>query len=143
MNQNHRRRVSAREGKVIVEGYTVMDTVKFKVTSAPEVAKARGLGEKTQTARYMGVEHKITITEYKSTNIFRDVMNKFLETGETPEFTIQGIANDKHSDYYDTYGIDTVTCTGCVITSEIPIMELDSEGEFIQNEVEFLAYSVT
>ena len=66
-----------------------------------------------------------------------------MDTGETPTFTIQGVSNDKYSDYYDTNGIDTVTATGCVITSDVSWIDLDSGGEFVQDEIEMSAYNVT
>ena len=139
----NKRRHLCNEGKVKLDGVTVLDAVKFKVVSTPEVAESRGLGERVKSKRYKGVEHKITLTTYKSTKAYRGAIQKYLDTGETPEFTITGIDEYDHSDYYDTNGHDTVTCKGCVITSDVPLIDLDTEGDYAKDELELSAYQVT
>ena len=62
---------------------------------------------------------------------------KYADKGETPEFVIQGIQDDKNSDYFVENGSQTVTCNGCVITSEMSILELDTGGEYVEETVSF------
>lgn len=139
----NRRRHICREGKVKLDGTTVLDSVKFSVVSTPEVLTSRGLGERVESSRYGGMAHKVTITMFKSTKAFKKVVPEYLNSGKTPEFTITGVDEDSNSDYYDRYGNDTVTCKGCVITSDINLMDLDTEGEYTQEELELSAYQVT
>lgn len=143
MADEAKRRVSAREGKVILDGETVLDAVKFKIVSTPEVANPKSIGERSYGSRYLSLSHKVTVTAYRTTKKYRKAIQKYMDTVETPTFTIQGISNDKYSDYYDTNGIDTVTATGCVITSDVSWIDLDSGGEFVQDEIEMSAYNVT
>ena len=81
----NKRRHLCNEGKVMLDGVTVLDAVKFKVVSTPEIAESRGLGERVKSKRYKGVEHKVTLTTYKSTKAYKGAIQKYLDTGETPE----------------------------------------------------------
>ena len=139
----NKRRHICREGKVKLDGTTVLDSVKFSVVSTPEVAESKGLGERVASSRYVGMAHKVTVTFYKSTKAFKKTVQKYIDSGVTPEFTITGIDEDDNRDYYDSKGYDTVTCKGCVITSDITLLELDTEGEYTQEELEFAAYQVS
>ena len=60
-------------------------------------------------------------------------VKEYENNGTTPEMKVQGQREDKDSDYYDIVGIETVTCTGCVITSDIPIFDLDTGGDFVKD----------
>ena len=51
MADEAKRRVSAREGKVILDGETVLDAVKFKIVSTPEVANPKSIGERSYGSR--------------------------------------------------------------------------------------------
>lgn len=45
--------------------------------------------------------------------------------------------NDKNSDYYNGYGADVVTCSGCVLTGDFTLLSLDSEGEVFEDSITF------
>ncbi len=53
--------------------------------------------------------------------------------------TIQGIMEDKNSDYYKIYGTNTVTCVGCVLTGDLPLTMLDSGGNVVEDSISFNA----
>ncbi len=133
----NKRRMSLREGKVFLDGLKVLDSVKFDIFFKPEVATSRALGEAGTSRRYLGYDITVNLTEYKSTPWIKEAIKKYLKTGATPEFVIQGIQDDRNSDYYDEHGSDTITCKGCVLTGDIPLMALDSGGEYVQNSVTF------
>ena len=61
------------------------------------------------------------------------MIKEYEENGRTPELEVQGQREDKDSDYYEVVGIETVTCTGCVITGDIPIFDLDTGGDFVKD----------
>ena len=138
----NKRRVISTLGKMILDGVTVADGMKFTVTATPEVAESRALGEKVKSKRYTGMEYKVSVTQYKTTPWYKKAIQPFMDSGETPEFTLQGVQMDGNSDYYDVNKEKTVTCKGCVLTGDINLIELDSEGEYVQDELEFSAYQV-
>ena len=60
-----------------------------------------------------------------------------MKTKETPEFTIQGIMDDKNSDYYEQYGDQIITVVGCVLTGGLNLINLDSEGQVVDDNIAF------
>lgn len=138
----NRRRASAREGSVYLDGNKVLGAVKFELLYTPEVSETRSLGERGVSRRWLSRDITGTISQYKSTPWLREAVKKYEASGETPEFTIQGISEDTNSDYYDNYGTDTITAVGCVLTGDIPLASLDSEGDLIMEEIEFGAHAI-
>ena len=127
-----------------MDGETVLDAVKFKIVSTPEVSNPKSLGERSYGARYMSVSHKVTVTAYRTTKKYRKAYTKVHGYRRNiRHLQFEGVSNDKYSDYYDTNGIDTVTATGCVITNDVSWLDLDSGGDFVQDEIEMSAYNVT
>ena len=63
-------------------------------------------------------------------------------SGKTPELTIQGVMNDQNSDYYEEFGTDTVTAVGCVLTGDLPLTRLDSNGEIVDDDISFNAKDI-
>lgn len=137
-----KRRLLCTEGRVVLDGRTILDTVKFVAKGTPTVAKSRALGDPGESARWKNLVWTVELTEYRSTPWMREAIKRYLDTGETPQFTIQGINTDKNSDYYDANGADTVTGTGCVITSDIELLGLDTAGETAQNTVTMSVYQM-
>jgi hypothetical protein len=134
--------MSLREGKAFIDGVEILDLMKLELYFTPEVVESRSVGQKGVSRRYIGHDITGNITEYKSTPWIKDIIKRYKATGETPKLTIQGIQDDPNSDYGRTYGRDKVTVVGVVLTGDLPLLMLDSEGELVQNEVEFGAYDV-
>ena len=134
--------ISLREGKVIVDGIEVADLVDAKFTFTPEVWTGKVVGEHTDSSRWLGYAVKGTITRRRSTNWLKLVIKKYLKNGATPEIKIQGIMNDKHSDYYAAHKNDTVTLVGVVLTGDLPLTALDSKGEVVDDKIAFNAKDV-
>lgn len=137
-----RDRMSLREGKAFIDGVEILDMLKLELFFSPEVVESRSVGQKGVSRRYIGHDITGSITEFKSTPWIKDIIKRYKSTGETPKFTLQGIQDDKNSDYGRTYGRDKVTVVGVVLTGDLPLLMLDSEGELVQNEIEFGAYDV-
>jgi hypothetical protein len=138
----NKRHISLKEGSAFVDGITVMDAIKLSFVFTPEVWSGRSLGERGMSRRWIGSDITGSLSEYKSTPWYRDMVKKYETTGATPEFTIQGIQDDKNSDFNETYGSETITLKGCVITGDIPLLDLDSSGEVVENEISFGAHDV-
>lgn len=50
-------------------------------------------------------------------------------------YALAGVVNKKNKSI-------TTTATGCVITSDIKLLELDVTGNFLEDQINFNAYSV-
>lgn len=134
--------ISLREGKVFIDGVECLDGVKANIKFTPDVWTGKQLGERSPSSRYLGYTITGSITRRRSTPWLKEVIAKFKNTGETPEFTIQGIMNDEASDYYKEYGANTVTAVGCVLTGDINLIDLDSAGEIVDDVIGFNAKDI-
>lgn len=45
--------------------------------------------------------------------------------------------NDANSDYYAAHGSDVTTVVGCVLTGDLPLTALDSEGQVVDDAINF------
>ena len=138
----NKRRVSLREGSLFLNGTKILDAVKCEAVYTPEVAESRGLKEKGLSRRWIGHDITGTITEYRTTPWVHDAIKDYIKTGVTPEFTLQGIQDDKNSDYFDKNGKIKVTLKGVVLTGDLSLLNLDAEGELLQDEIEFGAHDM-
>lgn len=129
--------ISLREGRVMLDGLVVADSVKCEIKFTPDVWTGKQLGERTPSSRWLGGKIAGTITRRRSTPFLKEKIREYLKSGATPEMTIQGIMDDKNSDYYASYGSDTVTVVGCVLTGDLTLTSLDSEGEILDDNIAF------
>lgn len=132
MGEN-RHAISLRNGTVTIDGVMVMEASKMTVRYKPEVGSYKSLRDKGTNRRWIGRDIELTIEEYRSTPWLLEKVKEYENNGTTPEMKVQGQREDKDSDYYNIVGIETVTCTGCVITSDIPIFDLDTGGDFVKD----------
>ncbi len=132
MGEN-RHAISLRNGTVTIDGLMVMEASKMTVRYKPEVGSYKSLRDKGTNRRWIGRDIELTIEEYRSTPWLLEKVKEYENNGMTPEMKVQGQREDKDSDYYNIVGIETVTCTGCVITSDIPIFDLDTGGDFVKD----------
>lgn len=132
MGEN-RHAISLRDGTVSVNGRILLEASKLTVNYKPEIGEYKSLKDKGTNRRWIGRDVTIDVEEYRSTSWLLDVAKEYEENGTTPEFTVQGQREDKDSDYYAEVGTETVTCTGCVITSDIPLLALDTGGDFVKD----------
>ena len=138
-NQNP---ISLREGKVFLDGLEIFDCVKCEVKFTPEVWEGRQLGRRTSSSRWLGGKITGNITRRRTTPWAEEAIKKYIETGKTPEFTIQGISDDKGSEYYANYGSKTVTVAGVVLTGDISLLSLDADGQVLDDNIGFNATEI-
>ena len=134
--------ISLREGRVFIDGIAVMDAVTCTINVTPDVHSGRQLGEVTPSTKYLGATITGSITRRRSTPWLSEVARRYLRTKRTPEFTIQGVMNDMNSDFAVRHGSDTVTCVGCVLTGDIPLTQLDSNGDVVDDVINFSAKNI-
>ena len=134
--------ISLREGKVFLNGVLVMDSVTCTINVTPDVWKGKQLGERTDSQKWLGYSITGSITRRRSTNWLRQLITDYIRTGRTPEFTIQGLMNDRNSDFFQRHGTDLVTCVGCVLTGDLPLTRLDSNGDIVDDVINFGAKNI-
>ena len=134
--------LSAREGKVYLDGILIADTCKFKVVFKPDVWSGKQLSEPGTNRRWIGYDIEVTIEEWKTTRRYRNMIDSYLKTGRTPELTIQGVQTDKNSDFYEKNKSETVTCIGCVPTGDMNLIDRDTEGDVVKESITFGAKRV-
>lgn len=129
--------ISLREGKVFIDGVQILDGVNCTIKFTPDVWSGKQIGERTNSSRWLGYNITGTITRRRSTNWIATKITEYRKTGATPELTVQGIMDDKNSDYYAAHGSDVVTCVGCVLTGDLSLTALDSGGEVVDDAINF------
>ena len=134
--------ISLKEGKVFIDGVEVLDSVACTIQFTPDVWSGKTLGEKSNSSRWTGYNITGTMTRRRSTPWLAETIAKYKKTGKTPEMTIQGVMNDKASDYYAEYGNYTVTAVGCVLTGALPLTALDSNGDVVDDAISFNAKDI-
>ena len=134
--------ISLREGKVTLDGVEVMDSVACKINFTPEVWSGKQLSERSNSTRWLGYSISVSLTRRRSTPWLKDKIKDYIKTGCTPEFKIQGLMNDKNSDYYAEYGNDLITAVGCVPTGDLPLTALDSGGDIVDDVINFSAKDI-
>ena len=132
----------AREGKVYIDGVLVADCCKFNVKFTPSVWTGKCLSEKGTNRRWTGYDVTGSIEEWKTTNMWKKKILNYIKTGKTPEFKIQGICEDKNSDFYDANKKDEILVVGCVITGDINLMDLDTDGDVVKESISFGAKDI-
>lgn len=131
--------ISLREGKIFIDGIEVADGVNATFKFTPDVWTGRQIGEKSPSSRWLGFSITGTITRRRSNNWLKEKIKEYKASGATPEMKIQGINNDENSDYYAAHGTDTVTLVGCVLTGDLQLTVLDSEGQVLDDSINFNA----
>jgi len=134
--------ISVIEGKVFINGFECFDSVKFEIKFTPRVWTGKQLGMKTDSHRWLGYSITGTITRRRSTDWLKQVITKYTKDTITPNFIIQGIANDRGSDYFKSHGTDVLTAVGCVFTGDINLMLLDSGGDVLDDVITFSAQDI-
>lgn len=134
--------LSAREGKVYVDGTLVADSCVFKVVFKPDVWEGKQLGRKGTNRRWIGYDIEVTIEQWKTNRFYRKKIDEYIKNGVTPELKIQGIQEDPNSDFYDLNGAEQVTCVGCVPKDDINLIDCDTEGDVVKESITLGAYDI-
>ena len=138
----NRNPINIREGKVFIDGIEVLDSVKCEIKFTPDVWTGKQLGDRAPSSRWLGYSITGNITRRRSTNWLKQKINEYKQNGGTPELKIQGVMDDENSDYYAKYGSDVVTCVGVVLTGDLPLTSLDSNGEVVDDNISFNARDI-
>lgn len=132
-----RNHIDCSQGKAFLDGEECLDAVSFSITFSPVTSSTKTLGHTGEDTRWKGHSIKVSLSEYRSTDWIKQAIKNYLENKVTPSFTFQGVCTDEQSDYYKTYGGQTVTVTGCVPTGDITILSQDVNSDFVQDSITF------
>lgn len=137
------RRILLNQGKIFWNGETIADGISCSITITPTVTESTALGEITPSSRWAGVKYEVSVTSYRSRPYAKEYVKEYLDTGLAPEVTIQGVQDDSGSDYYEVYGAQTVTATGCIATGNIVAISVDaSSSDHLQDSITFAAKNI-
>lgn len=92
------------------------------------------MGKKATT-----VELSFTMTIYKSTEIFDDVLDQFIKTGVMPTFDVQ----TSNEDPATSVGRSTKVYNDCVLDGDVLLSLAGSEDDFIEQEISGFAGGYT
>ena len=84
-----------------------------------------------------------SIDEYRTTPRWNNIVKQYENSGITPELTIQGTRTDKDSDFYEVSGSESVTVTGAVLTGDINLISLDTDGDVVKDSISFGAKNMS
>jgi hypothetical protein len=125
--------ISAREGRLYLDGEELVNSIKFTISIKKKKVEAPILGKRIIGERTIGLEQpKGTITEYKATPRWLDMMTKYKDTGEEVYFTLMGVLDDASA----KRGTERIIVKECSI-DELELMMFDSEGDIVKNEIPF------
>lgn len=131
--------ISIREGHIFIDGVEVLDGVNATFKFTPDVWSGKQIGEQSNSSRWLGYSITGVITRRRSNNWLKVKIKEYQKTKATPELTIQGINDDKNSDFYKAHGSDITTLVGCVLTGDLQLTVLDSGGEVLDDPINFNA----
>lgn len=134
--------LSAREGKIYIDGVLVADACKAQLNFTPKVWEGKTLGERGTNRRWIGHDITGTIEQWKTTPMYKKKIMNYIKSGDTPEMKMQFIVEDKNSDYYDINKGDVITAVGCVMTGDIPLIDLDTDGDVVKESIKFGAKDI-
>lgn len=111
--------------------HSVLNAKDFEANASIENADVPILGRLIKGKKAIGMEIAFKMTAYKCTEMFDDIVEEFKNTGVMPNFDIQVTSEDPAS----KMGRSTKIYTDCVLDGDILLSFFDSDGEFIEQEI--------
>ena len=97
------------------------------------------MGSVTMGKKATSVTLSFTMTIYKCTEIFDDVLDKFMNTGVMPTFTIQ----TSNEDPATSIGRSTKIYNDCVLDGDVLLSKIGSGEDFVEQEISGFANGIT
>lgn len=95
MSDYNKKPIVLTEGKAFIDGEEIFDCVKCEIKFTPETYTGKVLGERSPSTRWKGFTITGTITRRRSTPFLKEIVQRYQKDGVEPEFTIQGVMDDK------------------------------------------------
>ncbi len=134
MNEQDAPSAKQAECFVTVNGqrYTACFAKKFEAKANVSTKEVPVLGKLMKGRKVTGMEGKFSMTIYKVTELFDDILETYKNTGYMPTFDIQVSQHDKAT----SIGRSTKIYRDCIIDGEMLLSAFDAEGDFIEQTVE-------
>ena len=131
--------INLREAKLFIDGVQFGEVENVTAKFTPEVMTWRQCGSRSENERWTGYKITGTLKMIRARPFVKDMIKKYIKTGVSPKFTIQGIVDDPGSDYVQKYGSDTTTLKDCTFSGDIPLFTIDTAGGYATDEISFSA----
>ena len=115
--------------------YSMLNAKSFEATATVSNADVARLGSPITGKKPNGLEIKLSMTVYKCSPMFDDLIETYKNTGILPTFECQVTSEDAAT----STGKDTKIYTDCVIDGDVLLSMFDAEGDFIEQEIEAYA----
>lgn len=115
--------------------YSMLNAKSFEATASIENADVPRLGSMITGKKPTGMEVKLSMTVYKCSPMFDNVIETFKNTGVMPTFECQVTSSDGAT----SIGKDTKIYHDCMIDGDVLLSMFDAEGEFVEQEIEAFA----
>lgn len=121
------------EAYVTVDGnrYSFFNAKSCEVKANIATKEIPILGRSIKGRKAVGMEVKITMTVYKCSEHFDDIVEKFKKTGVLPTFDLQ-VSND---DPASAMGRSSKIYNDCVIDGDVLLSMFEADGEVIEQEI--------
>lgn len=125
--------ISAREGRLYLDGVEVANCIKFEIKSVLKTVKAPILNKRIEGERVIGMETpEGKITSYRATSQFPKMIQQYKDTGQVAYFELMGVRDDISANR----GVERITVSDCFI-KEAVLMNFDAEGDLVKDEIPF------
>ena len=129
--------VNGAEGSIVItrngQNIVVANMKNIKPTAGIQSEDMRVIGTRTIQNKNNGVKLTGTGNVYYGTDLFRDMVLQYINTGVMPQFDIQITNNDPHT----TIGSEVTAYYGCTLTGDIPLSILDTEESMLNYDFNF------
>ena len=119
--------------------YSMLNAKSFEAKATIDNADVPRLGSMVVGKKPNGLEINITMTVYKCSEMFDNVIEKFKNTGVLPTFDIQVTSEDPATGI----GKSTKIYNDCVIDGDVLLSMFDADGDFIEQEISAYAMDYT
>ncbi len=111
--------------------YSFFNAKSCKVNASVETKDVPILGRTVKGKKAVGMEVKITMTVYKCSEHFDDIVEEFKNTGVLPTFDLQVSSEDPAS----AMGRTSKIYNDCVIDGDVLLSMFEADGDFIEQEI--------
>lgn len=135
--------VFAKEAEVFVtidnRRYKMLMCKDFEGTAKITTKEVPKIGTLTRGHKPAFIDLAFKMTIYKCTEIFDDVIEKFLETGVMPRFQVQTSNDDPAS----KVGRSTKVYNDCILDGDVLLSAVNSDDSFVEQEINGYAEGIT
>lgn len=112
--------------------YSMLNAKKFEANANITLSDVKRLGTMITGKKASGMEIKFSMTVYKCSEMFDNLVEEFKNTGILPVFECQVTSEDNAT----CMGRSTKVYKDCVIEGDILLSMFDADGEFIEQDIE-------